>query len=195
VRRAAVAIVVLGSLALPLFALADRRLLHDANDAKGRLDVRRVEFDGHRKPRWKVVTWSGWSARTILDRGYVLVRLDSFGSGRFDYYALLRSIGGHMTAGLFHDRRGHPDYRVSSLKVWRPGRRSVKVRIRLNKLRFGASRRYYRWAVETIFSGRHCRNTCFDNAPGHGAVKEPLPGVTPSPSPSPTPTPTSTASP
>jgi hypothetical protein len=195
-KRIILATVVLGALALPLLALASHIVVHDPNDTRGRLDVRRVEVHRKWRPRWTVVTWSGWRVRAIFDRGYVLVRLDTFHTERFDYYALVRSIGSRMKATLFRDRRWRSDIPLGPLPVSRPDRSSVKVPIRLSKLRFGRSRRYYRWTVETIFTNRSCPNTCFDHAPNRGAIKEPRPGVSPAPTPtptvSPTPSPTST---
>jgi hypothetical protein len=195
VRRALIALPILATLALPLFALAADPWVHDSDDTKGRLDIRRVDFAGDKKPRWTVITWRRWHSRNIFDKGYILVRLDTFGGTRFDYYALVRSVGHRLKAGLFRDPRHHHDTRLSGLKVWRPGGHSLKVRLRLSKLHFGEPRTYYRWAVETIFTNHNCPRTCFDTAPGRGAVKEPRPGITPAPTPSPTPSLTPTPTP
>ena len=194
-KRAVIALAILATLALPLFAAAGDSSVHDPDDTKGRLDIRRVDFEGHKRPRWTVFTWRRWHSRDIFDQGYILVRLDSFGGTRFDYYALIRSVGHGLTAGLFRDPRHHPDTRLSGLKVWRPDRHSIKLRLRLSKLHFGGSRSFYRWAVETIFSNHNCPRTCFDSAPGHGAIKEPRPGVTPTSTPTPTPSTTPTPTP
>lgn len=178
--------------ALPLLlALASHRDVRDDNDVKGRLDLRRVSIYG--RPRvWNIQTYDGWSRRSIWDRGYLLVHLDTLGGQRFDYYALVSSDGRGMDGVLFRDRREKADYRVAKLAAWRSSQRGVKVRIPLGKTKIGEGRGFFRWQLRTLFTGRGCRRSCIDFAPG-APVKEPLgqkamgrvqASPTPSPSPS-----------
>ena len=179
---AAIALVVA---ATSLFAEAGHVPVMDPRDSDGRLDVRRVDVLGSDRPRWKIATYDRWSARGIWDKGFLLVRLDTFGDDRFDYYALVRSTGGRMRGDLYRDRQRKKDVRVSRVYVWRKNRTSVSVRIPMKRLSTGADRVHYGWVVQTLFTGPGCRRTCFDLAPENGAVIEPLPGA-------PSPTPTST---
>ena len=54
----------------------------------------------------------------------------------------------------------------------------------ITRLTFGASRAFYRWWTETIFTGELCRRTCHDHAPNGDPVLQWRPGMSPSPSPS-----------
>src|SRR5439155_4883430 len=66
----------------------------DPNDTKGVLDVHRVWFDPEAAPpRWTVVTFVPWTLEQVRDRGFVFVFLDTMGSARSDYYAMVASIG------------------------------------------------------------------------------------------------------
>ena len=188
-RRITVAIVVVGALlaTLPLIASANHQAVRDRNDTKGALDVKRVAVKGTRsRPKWQVVTFSGWSAASIWDQGYGLVYLDTFGSGRFDYYALVRSNGYSLDATLWRDRKHKRDYRVSKLHVARSTHRSFTVKIPLRKLKIPKARLAYRWYVQTIVSSGVCPRSCFDRAPDSGAVAEPIPGRKPPSTPPPT---------
>jgi hypothetical protein len=129
------------------------------------------------------MTHNAWSSRSLWDRGYLLVQLDTLAGQRFDYFALVSSKGAGMRAALFRDRARKPDYRVARLGVWRINKRGVKVRIPLGKTRIAKGRSFFRWKARTLFTGKGCRRTCVDIAP-LGAIKEPL-GPQPSPSPSP----------
>jgi hypothetical protein len=168
-----------------LFAEAGHVPVMDPRDSDGRLDVRRTDVLGTDRPRWKIATYGSWSARGIWDKGFVLVRLDTFGDDRFDFYALVRSTGRAMRGDLYRDRRRKKDVWVSRVYVWRKNRTSVSVRIPVARLATGTDRVHYAWVVQTLFTGPGCRRTCFDLAPDNGAVFEPLPGA-----PSPTATPT-----
>jgi len=172
--------------ALPvLLALASHRHVRDDNDVKGRLDLRKVSIYG--RPRvWNIQTYDGWSSRSIWDRGYLLVHLDTLGGERFDYYALVSSDGRGMEGVLFLDRAKKSDYRVTKLAAWRSSRRGVKMRIPLHKTRIGEGRDFFRWQIRTLFTGRGCRRSCIDFAPV-APVKEPLGQVQSSPTPSPSP--------
>ncbi|MGH2695324.1 MAG: hypothetical protein ACRDJJ_11015 [Actinomycetota bacterium] len=195
------AVVVIGALA-PLLAGATHLDPDDANDARGPLDVESVRsFGVTRRPSWRVITFAKWTAKRVWDKGFVLVFLDTFGDDRLDYYALVRSNGSRMRARLFRDRRRKRDRDLGRLRAWRRGRRSVSVRVPFRRLRVGGNRPFYRWQVQTLFTGRRCRRACFDLVPDRGPVLEPLvepgpsPTVSPTPSPSPTVTPTPSPSP
>jgi hypothetical protein len=156
----------------------------EGNDTKGALDVRRVDKLLGRRPVWRVTTWSGWRAREMRDRGYVLVHIDTFGSARSDYYILIRS-GGERLRGLLFTNRLPPanDRRLGFVRVWRRDRRSVSARLPLRRLRIGEEREMYRWYVQTVFTSWKCRRTCLDRAPDSGAVEQTLERAQPSPSP------------
>lgn len=167
----------------------------DPNDTKGLLDVRQVDVKGAKRPRWKVITFARWKPVDIFDTGFTLVQLDTFGSARPDYYALVSSNGFRLRGALWRDRAVKRDYKVSDLRVWRAFDRSLSVRVPLRKLRIGKKRVSYRWFVETLFTSDRCRAVCIDRVPDDGRVAEPLPLPTPSETPSPIPTETPSPTP
>ena len=193
------------AVALPLLAVASHVDVRDGDDTRGLLDVRRVEVSGNERPTWNVITFSGWTVSEMFDAGYFLVRLDTFGDARYDYYALVRSDGFGMRGTLVRDRKSKPDFNVGSLDAWHPTRAGVKVRVSLRKMRLGDQRVTYGWRVQTLFSSDRCPRVCIDNIPDDRAVRETIPGrgpvvtptvtVTPTVAPTGTPTPTPTASP
>lgn len=188
-------VAVVAAVSLGLIASASHLEVADPNDTRGPLDVRIVDLNGRSRPRWKVVTFSSWSRAKIFDTGYVTVLLDTRGRARPDYYILVGSMGTHLYAELWRDREPKRDYKVTKVKVWRPDRSSVSVKMPLNKMTIGRQRTFYRWSVETLFTGRRCRRVCFDNVPDEGAVVEPLPVRSPTPTVSPTVTITPSPSP
>ena len=183
------AVALTGFLAIPFLAMARHLDLQDADDTRGLLDVQLVEVTGGgNNPRWKVSTFARWSERDVWDTGFVLVRLDSFGTGRADYYALVRSNGRELSGHLFRDREKQPDRRLRSVQVQRDGRRSVSVVVELNRLKRRGTKEYS-WFVQTLFSSDNCRSVCIDRVPDRGKVAEPGAGPAPTPSLSPLPTP------
>lgn len=185
------AVALAGLLAIPFLASARHLDLRDPDDTRGLLDVRLVEVTGGRNnPRWKVSTFARWSERDVWDTGFVLVRLDTFGTGRADYYALVRSNGRKLSGHLFRDRRKKPDRRLRSVRVRRDGRRSVNIVVELNRLK-RRDNKEYSWFVQTLFSSGNCSSVCIDRVPDRGKVAEPgtRPNPTPSLSPLPTPSP------
>jgi hypothetical protein len=187
---------------MPLLASANHQTVTDPNDGKGPLDVHRVAVKGKRaRPKWKVVTFSGWSAQSIWDQGYGLVYLDTLGDRHFDYYGLVRSNGYALEGTLWRQRKKKGDVKMGKLQVARSNHRSFTVKIPLRKLEIPAARVYYRWYVQTITTSDVCPRSCFDRAPDDGAVTEPVPGrtstttipptIVPSVSVTPTPTPSS----
>jgi hypothetical protein len=157
--------------------------------------VKRVNFAGDKRPRFKTVTFAPWTVDRIRDRGFVLVYIDAFGTDRFDFYAMAQSNGNQMVGRLYRDRRKKKDVPIAYLDVWRHSKQSVSVRIPLSKVRMPESRTYYRWYVLTLFTGPSCQKVCFDKAPNGKPITQPVPGITPTPTPSSTPSPAPTTSP
>jgi hypothetical protein len=166
---------------------------NDPNDTRGPLDVRRIERIGSEKPRWTIVTFGDWRVARMFDRGYFLVYLDTFGSRRFDYYALVRSKGSGLSGTLWRDRTNRDDVRIGFVESFRRNDRSVAVRVPLRRLHIPPDRFFYFWQVRTLYTGPHCTQVCIDIAPNGRGVFEVIPGG-PSPSPT-TPLPTITPSP
>ena len=186
-RRVLFAIVIV-SIVIPALVQAQHVDPRDPNDTRGPLDVRRIDVVRRRTPRFEIITWRGWTAKEIWDRGFGLVRLDTFGSSRFDYYALIRSTGSRLKGDVFRDRQSRPDRRLFSVRTTKASRRSFRVRIPLERLRMPRSRAVYRWEVQTLFVGGRCRNTCFDFVPNQGSVRERNPFATTTTTIPPTPT-------
>jgi hypothetical protein len=175
--RFIVAIVIV-SMVVPVIVLAHHVDPRDRNDTRGPLDVKKVNVARRRTPRFEIITWRGWTARRIWDHGFALVRLDTFGSSRFDYYALVRSTGSGLRGDVFRDRERRPDRRLFAVRTTKGSRRSFKVRIPLRRLRMSKSRTMYRWEIQTLFVGSRCRRTCFDFVPDQGPVRERNPFAT-----------------
>jgi hypothetical protein len=178
---------------LVTLALASHPGVRDGNDTKGTMDASLVDKHGGERPRWTVRTFASWRVAEIFDSGLALVRLDTFGSPRYDYYALVRSDGIKLRASLWRDRATKRDYLMRRLKVGRNDKRSLTVRVPLRRVHFGERRLTYHWQVETLFTGDVCPNVCFDFVPDSGGMQElvPFPRRTQTP----TPTPTQTATP
>jgi hypothetical protein len=192
-----------------MFAKANHQDRSDGNDVKGMLDIRKVQTFGWNKyPKWKIIFRSRMTVKEMRDAGFFLVYLDTFGDSRFDYYALVSSNGSRMRGALWRDPVNKRDRRVGKLRVRRPDKSSVTVRVPLNMMNTGGKERIdYRWFVKTLFIGNNCRRVCIDRVPNSTAVKESNgkpspptsasdtedPGLTESPAE--TPTPDSTESP
>jgi hypothetical protein len=78
----------------------------DPNDTAGRLDLEAVGFDHVGAPRWRFATFATWSVRSMWERGYLLVQLDTRGDAGVDFVAVVRSDGRRLVAHLFRVRRG-----------------------------------------------------------------------------------------
>lgn len=181
--------------AIPWLASAKHAELQDGKDTTGLLDISRVRLHGQERPVWKIITFARWGTERIFDRGYAIVNIDARGDGHFEYYALLRSVGGRMTGELFRNRKQKSDFSVGNVKVWRNDRKSVSVRIPLRKLRMDAERTYYRWFVQTLMTGRNCPRVCIDRAPDEGSIHQSLVEPTPTPTITVSPSPTVTVEP
>jgi hypothetical protein len=197
-RWALVAVIgVIAALLATLFANAATETRNDGNDVRGRLDVFRVKrWGAPENPGWSIFTRGRISTKEMWDRGFFVVELDTYGDGRFDYYALVKSNGRGINGSLWRNRKSNRDRRISKLSAWRSGRR-VSVRIPLSKVSTGGKERVtYRWFVKTLFIGNHCRRVCIDRVPNKSSVTESNGKPTPSPTTegsnsngSPTPTP------
>lgn len=185
-----VALVALAALLLPPLLASARHLdVRDPDDTRGLLDMSRVEISGTRnEPRWSVSTFASWSVQDVWDSGFVLVRVDTFGTSRADYYAMVRSNGRDLVAHLFRDHERRRDRRLRALQATRSDRRNVTIAIDLRRLKRRDSR-VYAWFVQTLFSSDNCRDICIDRAPDRGAISEPGPGPSPSPTVTPLPSP------
>lgn len=168
-----------------MFASASHLDVRDLDDTQGPLDVRLVEVFGTKRPLYRIATYQPWRVKRIYDRGYLLVSFDTFGTTRYDYYALVRSVGSRVEASLWRDRATRRDFKVADLRVYRETRRNVLVRVPLAKMILPQNRRHYHWFVQTLFTNDQCRRVCFDLAPDRASVIEPNPNAAPSPTPTP----------
>jgi hypothetical protein len=105
----------------------------------------------------------------LWDEGYVVVSFDTSGGDEFDTHALIRWTN-RRPAGLLIPE-GH---RSSSgrLAIQDSGK-TFTVRVPFGKLGIDPLRLYYRWRVETIFTGPGCK-PCFDATPDSRAYPYPL---------------------
>jgi hypothetical protein len=162
----------------------------DPNDTRGKLDIHEVRL-AHQPgpPRWAIVTFGEWGTKQIWDRGYLIVMLDTRRGVAAEHYLLVRSAGASLVGSLWRIRSVGPDSYLGTAAVKRWSARNATVQVRLSRLEFGASRTFYRWWVETLFTSDLCRRTCRDRAPNVDAVLQWRPGMSPSPSPSEPPSP------
>lgn len=146
--------------------------LKDPPDARGPLDIRRIELRGTEDVRFKISTGTGWTARRVHDRGYFLVRLDTLGTPHFDHFALVRSVGRALEGSLWRDSRRRDPRLLRFVRARRPNRRTASVLVPLQAMRVRKS--HFRWAVQSLWSGWPCDRTCIDSAPQRGGVIRPL---------------------
>lgn len=187
-RRSSRALLVVGTVLAVLVGLAVPMLaarilaVEDPNDTEGLLDVHEVRFRdaAGEPPSWTVITFRDWTARTIWDRGYVLVFLDTLGSPDADYYVLVRADRDRLVGSLWRDRDSAPDLPLFAVDVRKRGGDGVEARVPLRRLTVGPHRTVYRWSVATLFTGGSCHRTCIDPAPDDGMVEQPLPTASPS---------------
>jgi hypothetical protein len=150
----------------------------DPDDATGRLDVRRIATNfGATSSSWTFITNGHWSRKEIWDGGFAVVSLDTSGdlSAEYRIVVRVRSDGRGMTAFLRRLSDGHQ----WGLDAWRPGWRSMAVRLPMSRVSFGPGRTYYRWWGQTLFSHSWCKKAvCFDLTPGsapNGTMIQPVP--------------------
>jgi hypothetical protein len=137
----------------------------DRDDATGPLDVRRIGTSfGTTNSTWTFFTYGPWTRKQMWDTGFGVVSLDTAGGGSPEYRIVIRvrSDGRAMTAFLRRLRDG----RQWGLDAWRPGTKSMAVRLPMSRLTFGSGRTYFRWWGQTLFSDSRCRKAvCFDVIP------------------------------
>jgi hypothetical protein len=181
---AAVATVV----AMSLVAGAHHTDLLDPNDARGKLDIHEVRLGHAAGPHfWTIVTFARWGIGEMWDAGYLMVMLDTRFSPEAEYYLLIRSDGTSLLGTLWRVHASGPDSNLGAVPVRRLSGRSASVQVRLSRLTFGPTRRFYRWWVLTLYTSAVCPRTCFDRAPNGTTVLQWRPGMSPTPSPSPSP--------
>jgi hypothetical protein len=154
----------------------------DPNDARGKLDVKQVRL-AHvpGPPTWTIVTFAEWSTAGMWDRGYIMVLLDTQGGVGAEYYLLVRSAGSALQGSLWRAHPYGPDSYLGSVPTSRPSRRSASVQMSLKRLTFGASRSFYRWWIQTVYTSDLCRRTCHDRAPNQQSVLQWRRGMSPTP--------------
>ena len=150
----------------------------DPDDTTGLLDVRRIGTTfGPTTSTWTLFTHGRWKRKDMWDDGFGVVSLDTSGTGSAEYRIVIRvrTNGRSMTAFL----RRLSDGRQWTLEAWRPGWRSMAVRLPMSRVSFGAGRRYYRWWGQTLFSHSGCKKAvCFDLTPWsapNGKLIQPVP--------------------
>ncbi len=153
-------------------ALARPAELTDPRDTRGPLDIRRVELRGTKEAHFKVTTGTRWTARRMQDRGFFLIHLDTFGTPRFDHFALVRSDGRRVQGSLWRSRRGHDARRLRGIPGRHSGARTATVVVPLRAVTLRRS--HFRWRAQTLWGGWPCDRTCFDRAPRRGGVLRPL---------------------
>ena len=170
--------------------------LLDPNDARGRLDVMQVRL-AHvpGPPTWTIATYAEWSTAGMWDRGYLMILLDTQAGVGPEYYLLVRSAGKTLQGSLWRAHVTGPDSYLGSVPTSRPSRRSARAQVSLKRLTFGASRSFYRWWVQTVFTSDLCPRTCHDEAPNQAQVVQWRPGMSPTPSPTSSPPPSDSPSP
>jgi hypothetical protein len=179
---------------MALVAGAHHTDLVDPNDTRGKLDVREVRFSHPGPPLWRVLTFPEWRTVDIWDRGYIMIMLDTEAGTPAEYYLLVRSTGASLAGSLWRARNFGSDTFLGSVPVKRLSPRSISAQVGLFRLTFGEHRMFYRWWVETLFTGDRCRRTCHDRAPNQAGVVQWRPGMSPTPSPSLSPTPSASPS-
>ena len=168
----------------------------DPDDARGRLDVKEVRL-AHTAvpPTWTIITFGEWSIAGMWDRGYMMILLDTQAGVGAEYYLLVRSVGTALQGSLWRAHAYGPDSYLGTVPTRRPSRRSASVQVSLKRLTFGASRSFYRWWVQTVYTSDLCRRTCHDRAPNREPVRQWRPGMSPTPTSSPSPSPSDSPSP
>lgn len=144
----------------------------DGNDARGKLDVKKVKTSFGQKPKWRVVSRSTWGLTDMWDEGFVLVFLDTKGSSAPDFYAMARSNGTQLKGRLYAIKAGIDTFK-STVSVTRPNAKTARITVSLGKVDIGPSRAFYRWSVQTLAIGP-CKKVCFDFVPGGIGLVQPL---------------------
>jgi hemolysin type calcium-binding protein len=143
----------------------------DGNDTHGIMDVRLVDTGGGTAV-WRVGTFSRSSKKQLWDAGYVVVSLDTKEGPGVDFELVGRSTGRRMLGLLLRPDQRRP---VGRVEARRPGGRSLRLAVALDRLEVPPERAYIRWSVRTLLTGDRCR-PCIDVIPaeGEGAFPQPV---------------------
>lgn len=175
VVAAAIALVAIAAIATPRVH-TDRS---DPNDTRGVLDIRRIRLDHRGSTEATIITFAPWTIRSIWDRGFAYVFLDTQGDEAAEYFVLARSKGNELDATLWRDRRTRRDVLIRKVQVRRKSDYGVTVALPIRSLQFGPNRDSYFWWTVTTFMGARCRRTCIDLAPNNGTLEQWSPGASP----------------
>jgi Ca2+-binding RTX toxin-like protein len=145
----------------------------DPNDARGILDVRRVEVGAGNRWVWNVITRGRWNLRRLWDDGYLIIYLDTRDNDRADFYLLGRSTGGRMRGDVFRDGTGR-DPRIGAVKVRHPNSRTARFLFDLERIGVEPARDYIRWSAQTILVNAVCSKSCFDAVTNEGPLPMPV---------------------
>jgi hypothetical protein len=150
----------------------------DPNDTAGRMDVRRIATSfGATSSTWRLFTHGGWTRTEMWDRGFGVVSLDTAGGASAEYRIVIRvSSDGRDLVGFL---RRLSDGRRWSLDAWKPGWKSMAVRLPMTRVTFGSGRTYFRWWAQTLYIRSGCtKAVCFDFTPRTaptGGLIQPVP--------------------
>ncbi|MDQ4126060.1 MAG: hypothetical protein M3134_10765 [Actinomycetota bacterium] len=156
-------------------AHADTRGWRDGNDARGPLDIVRIEHahraspDGVRQLLHTVRLDRGWPVDRLRHRGFVhlIFELPGHPDNPPERAVWIVYRKGKLVATMYNTL-GDPPRKLARVALLRPNRRTLKVAFPKSLLRKGDVRRY-RWNVVSFVEGRHelCprRSGCTDWAP------------------------------
>jgi hypothetical protein len=183
VSAAAVSVIV--ALSAPT-ADADTVVRHDPADARGPLDVRRLEHGhGHHKRvlTHTVVTSGRWDESDLRNKNSYIYFWFSTDGDRFAEARVAVISQDHELTAQFQDYEESGDSASvgppTAIRFKRPNDRSIKVFFSRRRLGFDS----YGWSVETLYrkaASRHCRfgqPLCRDRAPrgtGRGRIRHSL---------------------
>jgi Ca2+-binding RTX toxin-like protein len=140
------------------------RTFGDRNDTRGLMDIKKVRSrGGATTPNWDVVS-ARWTKRKVWDKGYWILFADTKGSAKPDYFVLAHTNGSKMRGGLYRQTPGGGEVRIGGASVAKSGPRDLTVRLPLAKVQ--RTRPYFRWTIQTLFTGSKCHKVCFDRSPG-----------------------------
>jgi RTX calcium-binding nonapeptide repeat (4 copies) len=146
----------------------------DPNDTPGLMDVKQVRSRGTaRPPSWTLVTSANWTVKQAWDRAYAILFADTRGDPRPDFMVLAYSTGGQMTGGLYRLNPDGGETRIGAAAVGKSGPREVTLRLPLGKV--ALTRPYFRWSLQTLFTGKGCQTVCFDSMGGQPGLPQAVP--------------------
>ncbi|MEX0832587.1 MAG: hypothetical protein WD276_01740 [Actinomycetota bacterium] len=150
----------------------------DPDDTGGKFDVSEVMFfHDIPDPFWTIETYPEWKIRSVWDKGFMIIDLDTVGDAAPDYYVLIRSNGRGLKGTLFEYRSGE-DRKLGPVAAGRTNRRTAWARFFLfDRVNFDPSRTSYRWSILTLYTGGSCNRVCFDSVPDSGMVEQDLPAT------------------